>query len=393
LTRNQVAVTAASFVGFASFTLVMPFLPLYFEQLGVHDAGAIAIWSGFSLGVTPAITAALAPLWARAADRYGRKLMVARSLASFVVIMALMAFVQAPWHVLALRMVQGLFAGYGAIALTMAADSASPESMATAIGWVQTAQRLGPAIGPVIGGALAQAVGLRATFLVSAAVYFAAFLLVVIGYREVSRRASDDASAPDERVTFRALRGTPHFLLFVLTIFGLQMADRSFGPVLPLYLVEVGNAPGSVPLVGGLLFTATAFAAAAGNQACSRLLPRSGPAVLVPAMTALAALAAAGFGLATPIGVLLAMAVAFGFGLGVATTATYTAATRTVPDAWRSVAFGYLTRAYLIGLAVSPVIAGFVGSLSMRAVFLADAVGLGVLAWTMRRKMRGHVRT
>jgi DHA1 family multidrug resistance protein-like MFS transporter len=388
VTRNQVAVTAASFVGFASFTLVMPFLPLYFEQLGVDDPGAISIWSGLSLGVTPAVTAALAPMWARAADRYGRKLMVARSLASFVVIMALMAFVEAPWQVFALRTVQGLFAGYGAIALTMAADSATPESMATAIGWVQTAQRLGPAVGPVIGGVLAQAVGLRGAFLVSASVYLAAFLLVVIGYQEVrDRRPVGETRAPAERITFAALRGTPHFLLFVIAIFGLQMADRSFGPILPLYLVETGSAPGSVPLLGGIIFTTTAIAAAAGNQACGFLLARWGPASLVPAMTGLAALAAAGFGLASAVGVLLVMAAAFGFGLGVATTATYTAATRSVPEAWRSMAFGYLMRAYLIGLAVSPVIAGFVGSVSMRAVFLADAIGLCVLAWTIRKKM------
>ena len=37
--RNQAAVTVAVFIGFTGFTLVMPFLPLYFEQLGVHDAG------------------------------------------------------------------------------------------------------------------------------------------------------------------------------------------------------------------------------------------------------------------------------------------------------------------------------------------------------------------
>src|SRR6185295_20369607 len=143
--RNQTAVTVAVFIGFTAFTLVMPFLPLYFEQLGVHDTSAIAIWSGISLGVTPAITAAMTPVWARVADRYGRKLMVARSLAAFVVVMAAMAAVRHPWQVFALRCVLGLFAGYGTLAMTMAAESAPPQHLATAIGWVQTAQRLGPA--------------------------------------------------------------------------------------------------------------------------------------------------------------------------------------------------------------------------------------------------------
>ena len=83
--KNLFAVTAASFIGFMGFTLVMPFLPLYFHQLGVEDVGQVAMWSGLSLGVTPALTAMLSPLWGRLADRFGRKIMVERSLVSFVV--------------------------------------------------------------------------------------------------------------------------------------------------------------------------------------------------------------------------------------------------------------------------------------------------------------------
>lgn len=55
------------------------------------DVGEIAAWAGVSLGVTPALTALLSPVWGRVADRYGRKLMVERSLLSFVLIMAAMA--------------------------------------------------------------------------------------------------------------------------------------------------------------------------------------------------------------------------------------------------------------------------------------------------------------
>src|SRR3954470_23929731 len=153
------------------FTLVMPFLPLYFNLLGLEDVGRIAVWSGVSLGVTPALTALLSPWWGRLADRFGRKIMVERSLVSFVIIMSAMAFVTRPWHVFALRVVQGLFAGYGALSLTMAADSAPAGRMAQAIGTVQTAQRLGPALGPVVGGAIAAIVGLRRAFYVAAAFY------------------------------------------------------------------------------------------------------------------------------------------------------------------------------------------------------------------------------
>src|SRR5438445_13901469 len=136
--RNLFAVTSASFIGFMGFTLVMPFLPLYFHLLGVSDVGRVAMWSGLSLGVTPALTALLSPFWGRLADRYGRKIMVERSLISFVLFMAATAFVTRAWHVLALRAAQGLFAGYGSISIAMAAQSAPGDRMPDAIGPVQT---------------------------------------------------------------------------------------------------------------------------------------------------------------------------------------------------------------------------------------------------------------
>ena len=385
--RNQAAVTVAAFIGFTSFTLVMPFLPLYFEQLGVHDTGAIAIWSGISLGVTPAITAVMAPFWGRLADRFGRKMMVARSLASFVVIMSLMAFVHAPWQVFVLRAIQGLFAGYGAIAMAMAAESAPPEHTAAAIGWVQTAQRLGPAVGPILGGALAQAVGLRSAFLVSAACYVVGFLLVLVIYQEAPAvpGARVDSAAPVR--SFAVVRALPHFRLFLATVFALQLVDRSIGPILPLYLGEVGVGAPDVTFLAGMLFTITAASGAIGNQAAAPLLRRRRTSDLVAIMAAMSALAALVFAGAAPIAVLAVTAVVFGFGMGVATTAIYTAATAAAPHAVRGVAFGYLTTAYLAGLAVSPVVSGFIGALSMRAVFLADAAGLGVLAWTIKRRM------
>ncbi len=232
--------TAACFIGFTGFTLVMPFLPLYFQQLGVTDVGAIAMWSGLSLGVTPALTALLSPFWGRLADRYGRKIMVERSLISFIFLMGAMAFVKHPWQVFALRAAQGLFAGYGSLTLTMAADSAPRDRVAYSIGFVQTAQRLGPAVGPIVGSAVAQVVGLRYAFLVTAGFYVVALVLVFVMYDE--RTAPHHvAAASAARVTFKNVLAFQNFILLMVVIFGLQFVDRSFGPVLPLYIAQLGH--------------------------------------------------------------------------------------------------------------------------------------------------------
>jgi MFS family permease len=386
MTRNLVAVTAASFIGFMGFTLVMPFLPLYFNQLGVADVGRVAVWSGLSLGVTPALTALLSPAWGRLADRFGRKIMVERSLGSFVIVMAAMAFVTRPWHVFALRAFQGLFAGYGALTLTMAADSAPEGRMAQAIGTVQTAQRLGPALGPVFGGTIAALVGLRRAFFVTAGFYLLAFVLVLVLYDERIAHAHAEAKGDaGPAVTFRNVLAFENFLLMAAVIFGFQFVDRSFGPVLPLFVGELGTPPTRVAFVSGVLFSIAAGAGAIGHHVCARLLQRRTAAQLIAAACATGAIGAALYVAARGTSWLLLATPVFGLAVGVGTTASYTAAAAVIPANVRGTGFGLLTTASLVGLAVSPVVCGLLAATSRRAVFAVDVVFLGALAVVVHR--------
>ena len=364
----------------------MPFLPLYFQQLGVSDVGQIAMWSGLSLGVTPAITAMLAPFWGRLADRYGRKIMVERSLVSFVFVMGAMAFVRRPWQVFALRALQGLFAGYGSLALAMAADSAPRDRMAYAIGFVQTAQRLGPAVGPVVGGVVAQAFGLRLAFLVTAGFFLVAALVVLAMYDE--RSAPHDATASSSaRVTFRNVLAFENFILLLTVVFGLQFVDRSFGPVLPLYLAELGIPAGRVPLAAGVLFSIAAGAGAVGHHVCGRLLRGATVRRVIAGSAGLAALGVSVYVGAPRPWLLLLGTPVFGLAIGVATTAAYTAASSVMPGSARGAGFGLLTTASLAGLALSPIVNGILGATSIRAVFLLDTIGLIALAVLVSRLM------
>ena len=364
----------------------MPFLPLYFQLLGVHDVGDIAMWSGLSLGVTPAVTAMLAPFWGRLADRYGRKIMVQRSLVSFVVVMGAMAYVQQPWHVFALRALQGLFAGYGSLTLAMAADSAPRDRMAYAIGFVQTAQRLGPAIGPIVGGAVAQVAGLRRAFLVTAVFYLVAVLLVAFMYDE-HRAPHTETDASAERLTFRNVLAFENFIVLMGVVFGLQFIDRSFGPVLPLFVTELGTPVDRVPIVAGVLFSIAAGAGALGHHFCGRLLRRAPARRVIAGSVGIGAVGASVYVLARGPWLLLLGTPVFGLAIGIATTAAYTAASSVMPASARGAGFGLLTTASLAGLALSPIVNGILGATSIRAVFLLDTVGLIALAFAVSRLM------
>ena len=383
--RNLIAVTAAAFVGFTGFTLVMPFLALYMQQLGVTEPADIAMWTGATLGVTPAITAFCAPFWGRIGDRFGRKVLVQRSLISGIMVMVLMAYATRPWHLFALRAVQGFVAGYGPLTLAMAAASVPQQRLARAIATVQTAQRMGPAIGPVVGGLLASAFGLRQVFFVAAGVYVAASLIMAVFYVEPSGR-SGEGRRP-ERVPFRNVLAFENFLLLMVVIFGLQLVDKSFGPVLLLYLNQLGHGADQAAVLAGLLFSVLAVAGAAGNQLAAALLKRMTARAVIDAAVLTAAGALAAFALRGELWVLVAAMAVFGASVGTAMTAAFTAAGSVIPRHVHGVSFGFLSSASLIGFAVSPIVSGLVAGRSIRVVFFSGVVALVVLALVVRRVM------
>lgn len=372
-------------MGFTGFTLVMPFLPLYIRQLGVTDIGEIALWTGVTLGVSPAIAALTAPLWGRVGDRFGNKLLVQRSLVSFIAVMSAMAYVTKPWHLFALRAVQGFFAGYGPLTLSMAALSAPREKMAIAIGTVQTAQRMGPAIGPVIGGMLAPIFGLRNSFFVAAGFYAVALIMITVLFKEPPR--APRPAAGRQRTPFASILAFENFLLVMLVLFGLQLVDRSFGPVLPLHVGGLGYSPAEVPVVSGLLFSVLALTAALGNQLSSRVLKQHSPRVVIIWAVMIAAAALGVFTVSRNIWLLAAALAVVGLCIGTSITTAFAAGGAVIPQDVHATAFGFLTSASLSGVAISPVLSGLIAARSIRGVFVVGVAMLLILAFVVRRVM------
>ncbi|TIR96392.1 MAG: multidrug efflux MFS transporter, partial [Mesorhizobium sp.] len=87
--RNLAVCFAGSFSTLIAMTLLLPFLPLYVEQLGAEGHAAIVQWSGVAYGATFFAAALVAPLWGRLGDRYGRKLMLVRASFGMAICMSL----------------------------------------------------------------------------------------------------------------------------------------------------------------------------------------------------------------------------------------------------------------------------------------------------------------
>jgi DHA1 family multidrug resistance protein-like MFS transporter len=300
--------------------------------------------------------------------------------------MCAMAYATEAWHLFALRALQGFVGGYGALTISMAARSAPRERMAQAIGAVQTAQRVGPAIGPVFGGILAPLFGLRNAFFVSAGVYALAFVLMTILYSEPPRTSAEPGRTGG-RVAFGNILALENFLLLMVVIFGFQVVDRLFGPILPLHLDQLGFAENEVTVLAGILFSVLALSGALGNQVVGRLLVRLTPRVIIAAAALVAAIALVGFTASSRVWVLVVTLAIVGFCIGIGSTAAFTAGGSVIPPEVHGSAFGFLTSASLVGIAAGPMMSGLVGAQSIRAMFGVGAGVLVMLAIVVRRVM------
>jgi MFS transporter, DHA1 family, multidrug resistance protein len=375
--RNLFVTFVTVFVVFTAFAFVLPFLPLYVRQLGVQDEHAVALWAGVLIGVAPLLAGLLAPVWGRLADRYGQKAMAVRALASYVVLLALSALVQDVWQLFALRTGVGLFGGIGPLGLAMATSAMPREATGVAVGRIQAAQILSAAVGPLAGGLLADTVGIRWTFVLTAVLCAAALFLVLRYYVEIPRPAREVAEAKAPFSLVLRLPGVAPLLLVLLLV---NFVGRSFTPILPLQLSRLGVSPTALASSTGLLISIYAVAAASSAALLGRASrTRSPRGLLVLSLLAGGAtvLPLAFAGRFTTFAVLATL---LGLASGGALTLCYTIGGLMVPGAHRTMAFGFFSAAALFGGSVSPSVAGLMAHWDLRGIYYLDTAVFVLLA-------------
>jgi DHA1 family multidrug resistance protein-like MFS transporter len=370
--------TATVFAVFTGFAFVIPFLPLYVRQLGVEDERAVALWAGVLIGIAPLLAGLLAPLWGRLGDRHGNKRVALAALAAYVVVLAATAGVRSVGELLVARIAIGLFGGIGPLSLAMATTQARREQTGRAVGMVQAAQILAAAVGPLAGGLLADTIGIRATFFVTAAICAGSWLLVARGYTEAPRDQPSNTSPA--RGSLRSLLAVPRMISMLVVVFLVNFVGRSFTPILPLYLQDLGVAAGRLALHTGMLVSAYAVAAAVSAAGFGRATRNHAPRLLLTASLVGGALAVFPMSLVSSFTQILILAALLGLLSGGGLTLCYTIGGLLAPQEQRATAFGFLAGSALFGGAISPTVAGLLAQWDLRGIFVLDAALLAGLA-------------
>lgn len=384
--RNLAILMLGVFATYTGFAFVMPFLPLFVTQLGVTDPGEAALWSGILFGLSPLLSGLLAPVWGALAERYGRKAMLARGLGVFALLVLLTAFVTNIWQLLALRTLNGLFGGYIVLAIGLASSIAPRERVGEAIGLIQASQLAGGIGAPFIGGIIVDLVGLRGSFFVAAALALTGFLAFQLGFREEPIAAAGTSPSRKARGSLRAWLRHPGFFGLLIAIFALQFIDRSFGPLLPLYLGTLDAPADRLGTISGAVLAGGALTAGIAATVVGRRAGRGDPRLLLVGATAIGAACCLPLAGVAHWWQVLVLRLLLGLLAGGATTLVYAVGGRTLPDAARVAAFSTLAGAAQIGGAISPMVTGVLARwISLGAIFVLDAALYGaVFLWAVK---------
>lgn len=245
-----------SFIVSSSFSMVIPFLPLFLIELGVDSH--VEMWSGALFSAAFLAGALSSPFWGAVGDKYGRKPMIIRAGLVLFVIYILMAFVTNEYQLLVLRLLQGLLSGFIPGAIAIVGTNTPEKKVGYALSMMSTATATGSIMGPLLGGVLAHLFTNRLTFGLSGLLCLLATLLVIFMVKEDKFVPSKERISVVNTVK---MAGTNRSLAVVLILTMLtQFSVMTIEPVLPLYIVELGGSTDNASLLSGFVFSVVGIA-------------------------------------------------------------------------------------------------------------------------------------
>ena len=370
--RNLWVCVFGSFTTIIAMTLLLPFLPLYVEELGVKDHAAIVQWSGVAFGATFLSAAMVAPLWGRLADRYGRKLMLIRASLGMTVAMSLIGMAHDVYQLVALRLLAGFLGGYSSGSMVLVATQTPKARSGWALGMLSSGIMAGNLAGPLIGGTLPPLIGIRATFMAAGAIIFLAFLATAFLIREEPRPKTAAGAKPD--VGWAAIPDKRPLIAMLFTGMLLMFANMSIEPIITVYVAQLVE-PARVTFVAGLIMSATALGSILSASRLGKLADRLGHWNVIIGCLAVSAVLLVPQAFVTAGWQLIVLRFLMGLSLGGLLPCVAAVIRHNVPARVSGNMLGYSTSSQYVGQVAGPLIGGFIGGhIGMRAVFLGTFV-------------------
>ncbi len=391
---NLIVLWFGQFLVMSGMTMIIPFLPLYIQELGIREPDRVAVWSGIIFAGNFVTSFLFQPIWGRLADRRGRKIMLLRSGFGMAVVMTLMGFSTSPWQLLLLRIVNGTISGFVPAAVALVSTNTPKDKIGFAMGTLQSGGVAGTILGPLFGGLMAGWFGFRPIFYITGSLLFAAAFLTLFVVKERFDAAQAAKKAPVSVLRgFRQLSQTPQLPALFAATFFIQFSLLSSMPLIPLFVQQLhGNTP-TLAFYAGLVGSVTGLS----NMVASPLLGRLGDKlgaerILVIALFG-AGLASVPQAFVQNIWQLLGARFILGVFIGGLLPSVNSLIRKYAPEGRESAAYGFNSSFLSLGNLTGPVVGGFLsGWIHIQGVFILAALMLFSGSYWARRTLYGKAR-
>jgi DHA1 family multidrug resistance protein-like MFS transporter len=233
--KNLFILWGTQFLAMVGMNLVVPFLPFYIRSLGLTDPAELARWSGFAFSATFFSAFLATPVWGILGDRYGRKPMVVRAIFGLGVSQLLIGIAQNAVQVVLFRVLQGMISGFIASSLALVSTNTPKERLGYALGLLQSSTAAGMVLGPFVGGLLADLIGYREIFFITATLCGISGIFVVFHVKEL-QKVAPEARAFRVRDNWRLMFADKRLRVVAVALITAQMSVLMIEPIFALFV-------------------------------------------------------------------------------------------------------------------------------------------------------------
>ena len=351
------------------------------------------MWSGLTFSVTFLVSAIVSPMWGSLADRKGRKLMLLRASLGMAIAILLQAFATNVWQLFILRAIMGLTSGYIPNAMALVASQVPRERSGWALSTLSTAQISGVIGGPLLGGFLADHVGLRAVFIITAILLSISFLVTLFLIKEGGRPVVSKSERLSGKAVFASLPYPGLMISLFVTTMVIQLCNGSVGPILALFIKSMAPDSSNIAFLSGMIAAVPGVSALMSAPRLGKLGDRIGTARILMATLIIAVILFFAMSFVTTPLQLGILRFLLGFADGAMLPAVQTLLVKYSSDQVTGRIFGYNQSFMYLGNVAGPLIGASVSAMAgFRWVFAATAVvvllNIIQLAFALRRRRR-----
>ena len=347
------------------------------------------MWSGLTFSVTFLVSAIVSPMWGSLADRKGRKLMLLRAPLGMAVAILLQAFATNVWQLFILRAVMGLTSGYIPNAMALVASQVPRERSGWALSTLSTAQISGVIVGPLLGGYMADTLGLRMVFYVTAALLMVSFLVTLFLIKEGARPNISKADRLSGKAVFASLPYPKLMISLFVTTMVIQLCNGSVGPILALFIKHLSPESNNIAFISGFIAAVPGISALISAPRLGKLGDRIGTARVLMATLIFAVILFFAMSWVTSPLQLAVLRFLLGFADGAMLPAVQTLLVKYSSDQVTGRIFGYNQSFMYLGNVVGPLMGAGVSAMAgYRWVFLATALVVLLNVWQLAVMLR-----